>query len=168
MKVLSKLPPRPNAVIVIIQHMDNHFSAGMARWIDEQTPLQVQIAQAGQKPEAGIAYVAGTDDHLVLDKTGCFDYVQEPEDYPYRPSVDVFFNSAVAHWPNRMIGVLLTGMGRDGASGLLSFYNRGMLTIAQDEQSCAVFGMPKAAIALNAASKVLHIDHIGQAIGDAL
>jgi len=166
--VLSKLPDRPNAVIVIIQHMDNQFSSGMARWIDEQTPMRVEIAREKQKPEAGVAYIAGTDDHLVLDKNGRFEYIREPEDYPYRPSVDVFFNSAVANWPNRMIGVLLTGMGRDGAGGLLSFYNRGMLTIAQDEESCAVFGMPKAAIALNAASEILHIDDIGDAIRDAL
>lgn len=167
-KVLSKLPEKPNAVIVIIQHMDNQFSAGMARWINDQTPMPVEIARARHTPEAGIAYIAGTDDHLVLDSNGRFKYISEPEDYPYRPSVDVFFNSAVANWPNRMIGVLLTGMGRDGAGGLLSFYNRGMLTIAQDQQSCAVFGMPKAAIALHAAGRVLHIDEIGDAIREAL
>lgn len=167
-KVLSQLPKKLNAVVVIIQHMDNQFSAGMAKWIDEQTPVHVEIAREKYRPEAGKAYIAGTDDHLILDKNGCFAYIKEPEEYPYRPSVDVFFNSAVAHWPNRLIGVLLTGMGRDGASGLLSFYNRGMLTIAQDEASCAVFGMPKAAIALNAASRVLDIDQIGKAIKDSL
>ena len=113
-------------------------------------------------------YIASTDDHLIIQPSGLFDYTAEPVKYPYRPSVDVFFESAVANWPHQMIGVLLTGMGRDGANGLLSFYNRGMLTIAQNEASCAVFGMPKAAIALNAAQKILPVDDIGNAINQAL
>ncbi len=167
-EVLSKLPDKPDATIVIIQHMDVQFSQGMAQWIDDQTRIKVEIARPYAKPQKGKAYIAGTDDHLILNKAGCFEYISEPVDYPYRPSVDVFLESAVTHWPNQMIGVLLTGMGRDGASGLLSFYNRGMLTIAQDEESCAVFGMPKAAIALNAAKKILHIKDIGDAINEAL
>ncbi|MCW9014458.1 MAG: chemotaxis-specific protein-glutamate methyltransferase CheB [Gammaproteobacteria bacterium] len=166
--VLSGLPQKPNAVIVIIQHMDVQFSKGMARWIDEQTDIHVEIAKAGLKPKTGIAYIAGTEDHLILNQNGCFDYTPDPVDYPYRPSVDVFFESAVTHWPNELIGVLLTGMGRDGANGLLSFYNRGMLTIAQDKDSCAVYGMPKAAVELNAATKVLPIDDIAAAINKAI
>lgn len=167
-KVLSKLPVKPHAVIVVIQHMDKQFSEGMAKWIDEQTRIKVEIAQANQLPQAGVVYLAAGDDHLVLNQSGNFDYTAEPVNYPYRPSVDVFFESAVANWPNSMIGVLLTGMGRDGANGLLSFYNRGMMTIAQNEESCAVFGMPKAAISLNAAQKILHIDDIGDAINNIL
>ncbi|MBI3188800.1 MAG: chemotaxis-specific protein-glutamate methyltransferase CheB [Gammaproteobacteria bacterium] len=167
-KVLAKLPVKPHAVIVVIQHMDKQFSDGMARWIDEQVRIKVEIAQASQVPEAGCVYLAAGDDHLVLNKSGLFEYTAEPVNYPYRPSVDVFFESAVANWPNQMIGVLLTGMGRDGANGLLSFYNRGMLTIAQNEESCAVFGMPKAAISLNAAQRILHLDDIGDAINDLL
>ena len=166
--VLSGLPQKPNAVVVIIQHMDNQFSEGMAKWIDEQTDIHVEIAQPGSKPKAGMAYIAGTDDHLILNQNGRFDYTPDPVDYPYRPSVDVFFESAVNYWPNKLIGVLLTGMGRDGASGLLSFYNRGMLTIAQDKDSCAVYGMPKAAVELNAAKKVLPIDDIAEAINQAI
>ncbi|MDQ1363340.1 MAG: Chemotaxis response regulator protein-glutamate methylesterase [Pseudomonadota bacterium] len=166
--VLARLPENPHAVIVVIQHMDKQFSEGMAKWINEQTRIHVEIAQPNQKPKPGVVYFAAGENHLVLKKSGHFDYTAEPVDYPYRPSVDVFFESAVTNWPNKMIGVLLTGMGRDGANGLLSFYNRGMLTIAQNEESCAVFGMPKAAIALNAASKILHINDIGDAINDAL
>ena len=167
-KVLSKLTPNPHAVIVVIQHMDKQFSAGMAKWIGEQIQIKVEIAAINQKPRPGVVYMAASDDHLILQPSGLFDYTAEPVKYPYRPSVDIFFESAVTNWPNKMIGVLLTGMGRDGANGLLSFYNRGMLTIAQNEESCAVFGMPKAAIALNAAQKILHIDDIGDAINQAL
>ena len=167
-KVLSKLKPDINAVIVVIQHMDKRFSAGMAKWIDEQIKIKVEVASVNQKSKPGVIYVAGSDDHLILQPSCLFNYTAEPVEYPYRPSVDVFFESAVTNWPSKMIGVLLTGMGRDGANGLLSFYNRGMLTIAQDEASCAVFGMPKAAIALNAAQKILPIDDIGDAINQAL
>jgi len=167
-KVLSKIKADTKATFVVIQHMDKEFSRGMVKWIDEQTELKVEIARENKKPLPGIIYCASTNDHLILKNNGCFEYTKNPEDYPYRPSVDVFFESAIAHWPNKMIGVLLTGMGKDGANGLLSFYNRDMLTIAQDEESCAVYGMPKAAKDLNAAKKILHIDDIGDAINKAL
>ncbi len=166
--VLSKLNPEIHAVVVIIQHMDNQFSRGMVKWIDEQTDIKVEIAKDDHKPESGIVYIAGTDDHLILKENGRFGYTPEPVDYPYRPSVDAFFESAITHWPNKIVGILLTGMGRDGASGLLSLNNRGMFTIAQDEATCAVYGMPKAAIELNAASKILPIDKIGDAINKAI
>ncbi len=166
--VLSKLKPDIHAVVVIIQHMDNQFSRGMVKWIDEQTDIKVEIAKDDHKPESGIVYIAGTDDHLILKENGRFGYTPEPVDYPYRPSVDAFFESAITHWPNKIVGILLTGMGRDGASGLLSLNNRGMFTIAQDEATCAVYGMPKAAIELNAASKILPIDKIGDAINKAI
>ena len=167
-KVLTRLPESIDAVIVIIQHMDNQFSEGLVKWLDEQTNIRVEMARSKQIPQSGMAYVAGTSDHLVLTKEGRFEYTADPKDYPYRPSIDVFFESAVAHWPNQIIGVLLTGMGRDGANGLLSLHNRGMLTIAQNEASCAVYGMPKAAAKLNAAQEILHIDDIGPAITEAI
>jgi len=167
-KILSKLPKGLHSAIVIIQHMDIQFTEGMVDWINKQTGLKIEIAKPKQKPKPGIIYVAGTNDHLVLLKDSSFAYTVEPEKYPYRPSVDVFFESALTHWPNEIIGVLHTGMGRDGASGLLSLYNRGMLTIAQDQKSCAVFGMPKAAAEMNAASKILPIEKIADAIIDAV
>jgi len=160
LKILSQLPKDTDAIFVIIQHMDNQFTQGMVQWLNEQTSISVEIARNSQKPVSGHVYMAGTNDHLIINKNGCFEYIHEPIDYPYRPSVDVFFESAVSSWPNKLIGVILTGMGRDGANGLLSFYNRGMLTIAQTQQSCAVYGMPKAACELNAVSIELDIDDI--------
>jgi two-component system, chemotaxis family, response regulator WspF len=166
--VLSKIKPDIHAVVVIIQHMDDQFSRGMVKWIDEQTDIKVEMAKDNQKAEVATVYIAGTADHLVLKNNCRFIYTPDPVDYPYRPSVDAFFESAVTYWPNKIVGVLLTGMGRDGASGLLSLKNRGMFTIAQDEATCAVYGMPKAAAELNAASKVLPIDEIGDAINKAI
>jgi len=162
--ILKKLPKKTAAIWVIIQHMDHQFSQGMAQWLDEQTSINVEIAIDNQIPKPGHVYFACSNDHLIINKYGRFEYTDIPVDYPYRPSVDVFFESAVTHWPNKLIGVLLTGMGRDGASGLLSLYNRGMLTIAQDRSSCAVYGMPKAAKKLNAVSIELDIHKIADEI----
>jgi len=162
--ILKNIPADFGAIFVIIQHMDNEFSEGMAKWLDEQTSLPVAIAKPEQIPQVNHVYMAGTNDHLIINSSGRFQYTAEPVDYPYRPSVNVFFESAVSHWPNELIGVLLTGMGRDGANGLLSFYNRGMLTIAQDQNSCAVYGMPKAACELNAVTIELDINDIAQYI----
>ena len=162
--VLKKLPTNSKAIFVIIQHMDNEFSQGMADWLNEQTDIHVQIAKNHTIPQAGQVYMAGTNDHLIVNSAGIFQYTDEPKDYPYRPSVNTFFDSAVTNWPNKLIGVLLTGMGRDGANGLLSFYNRGMHTIAQNEDSCAVYGMPKAACELGAVAIELDINDIAEEI----
>ncbi len=162
--ILKTLPVNTRAIWVVIQHMDNQFSQGMAQWLDAQVDINVEIAINKQVPKPGHVYIACSNDHLIINKTGCFEYTDIPVDYPYRPSVDVFFESAVTHWPNKLIGVLLTGMGRDGANGLLSFYNRGMLTIAQDQKSCAVYGMPKAANELNAVRVELDIEKIADEI----
>lgn len=162
--ILKQLPTNTRGSFVIIQHMDDDFSQGLANWLNEQTDIPVEIAQPHTRPMPGHAYMAGKNDHLIIDKEGYFAYTHEPANYPYRPSVNAFFESAVAHWPNRLIGVLLTGMGRDGANGLLSFHNRGMLTIAQSQQSCAVYGMPKAACEMGAVTKQLDINDIAAEI----
>lgn len=163
-KVLSALSPNPGAAIVIVQHMDQQFSAGMAKWLDDQLALPVHIATEGTTPLVDHVYLACTNDHLVLDAQQLFHYTEEPKDYPYRPSMDIFCETVLSHWPGPIVGVLLTGMGRDGANGLLSLKNRGMRTIVQDESSCAVFGMPRAAIALNAADEIHPVEDIGNAI----
>lgn len=162
--ILSELDPELPAGMVIIQHVDAEFAASMASWLDEQTKLKVRLAQSGDRPRQGEVLIAGSRDHLVLKRDGRFDYTAEPRDYVYRPSVNVFFESAAAHWRNKLVGVLLTGMGRDGANGLLSLRQHGMPTIAQDQHTCAVWGMPKAAVALGAAQYVLPLAEIAAAI----
>lgn len=162
--ILSQLNAELPAAMVIVQHVDPEFSASMAQWLDGQTSLRVRLAEPGDRPTRGQVLIAGTSDHLILKRNGRLDYTNEPRDYVYRPSVNVFFESAAAHWRNQVVGVLLTGMGRDGASGLLSLRQHGMPTIAQDQQTCAVWGMPKAAIALGAAQQVLPLDEIATAI----
>ncbi len=163
--ILSRLDSDLPAGVVVIQHVDPEFSAGMANWLDGQTDLKVCIAQPGDRPSRGKVLIAGTGDHLVVQRNGRLAYTPEPRDYVYRPSVNVFFESAAEHWRNKIVGVLLTGMGRDGANGLLALRQRGMPTIAQDQRTCAVWGMPKAAVALGAAQHVLPLDQIAAAIG---
>ena len=150
------------AGIVIVQHVNQQFTAGMADWLNRESRLPVRLAVEGDTPEAGTVLLAGRDDHLCFKSSGRLGYAAEPKDYVYRPSVDVFFHSICRHWPGQAIGLLLTGMGRDGAAGLKAMRDQGCHTIAQDQASCAVFGMPKAAIALNAAVDVLPLSRIAQ------
>ncbi|KVE38423.1 chemotaxis response regulator protein-glutamate methylesterase [Burkholderia sp. TSV86] len=159
-ELLKRLPENFPAAIVIVQHVDQAFAIGMAQWLDSYTRLPVHIARQGSAPQRGEVLLAATNDHLHLMPRGLLGYTRYPEETPYRPSVDVFFQSVVDHWKGDAIGVLLTGMGRDGALGLKSMRTKGYYTIAQDEATCAVYGMPKAAAAIGAAVSVLPLDRI--------
>jgi two-component system response regulator WspF len=163
-EVVSRLPQKPGAPIVIVQHVDAQFASGLVDWLSSQTKLRVVLAQAGRSPEPNVVFVAGTNDHLVLADDMTFRYVPEPRDNPYRPSVDVFFRSLADAWIGKGVAVLLTGMGRDGANGLLALRKAGWHTIAQDKATSVVYGMPRAAAEMNAASEVLPIEKIAAAI----
>ena len=159
--VLQALPADFPAPIVIVQHVDEKFSGELALWLDRQCALEVRLAQNGDNLSPGRVLIAGSNNHLILTSNNRLDYTPDPIDQAYRPSVDVFYASVAEHWTGEVVGVLLTGMGRDGAEGLLTLKNKGMYTIAQDEQSCAVYGMPKAAAQIGAAEKILSLDDIG-------
>ncbi len=158
--ILSKLPVGFGAAVVVVQHVDAHFSAGLVSWLDRQLALPIRVAQAGDVAEAGMILVAGRNDHLYLTANRTLAYKKDPIDYPYRPSVDVFFNSLADYWIGRGTAILLTGMGRDGAKGLGELRSRQWQTIAQNRESCVVYGMPKAAAELHAASDILSPDEI--------
>ncbi|HEC17877.1 MAG TPA: chemotaxis response regulator protein-glutamate methylesterase [Gammaproteobacteria bacterium] len=158
--VLRDIPRDFALPVVIVQHVDAHFASGLAEWLSTVSPLPVRLACEGDRPVGGTILLAGSDDHLVLQKDGTLGYSAEPVDIPYRPSVDVFWHSLDNFWQGEIIAVLLTGMGRDGAKSMLSLRQSGAFTIAQDRQSCAVYGMPKAAVELGAAVKVLPVESI--------
>lgn len=166
--LLRDLPKSFSAAVVIVQHIDRQFAPGMAEWLHQSSALPVRLAVEGEMPSAGVVSLASTNDHLVLRETGRFAYTAEPREYVYRPSVDVFFDSVMRFWRGPVVGVILTGMGRDGALGLKTLRNQGHHTLAQDAASCAVFGMPKAAIALDAAMEVVPLASIGARIGQLL
>jgi len=160
-RIVSFLPANFCIPLVIVQHVDSQFAQGLANWLDDQTPLRVRLAQEGDLPSPGTILLAGRDRHLVFANSHRLSYVAQPVDFSYRPSVDVFFNSIRQHWLGDVLGVLLTGMGRDGAQGLLGLRQEGHHTIAQDQASSAVYGMPKVAAELQAATEILSLDHIG-------
>ena len=159
-EALSLVPAGCTAAIVIIQHVDKYFTQGFASWLGEKTSIPVELAREGERPQAGRALLACTNDHLVIAPDITLRYTPEPKDYSFRPSVDVFFSSLAANWPAVGAAVLLTGMGRDGAAGLLSLRRKGWHTIAQDQATSLVYGMPKAAAELNAAKEILPLGSI--------
>jgi len=163
-EILTRMPVKLGAAIVIVQHVDVQFANGLAEWLDGQTGLKVALAGEGAHPDVNTVFVAGTNDHLVLGPDFAFHYTSEPKDYPYRPSADTFFLSVKSHWTQKGVAVLLTGMGRDGARGLLALRKAGWHTIAQDEKSSVVYGMPRAAAELGAAAEVLPIGSIADAV----
>jgi len=163
--VLSALPKTYRGTIVVLQHVDAQFAVGMASWLGEQIALPVDVAKEGDTLAPGMVVLAAGDDvHLTLGAAGLLRYVRADADATrraYAPSIDVFFESVAAHWRGPAVGVLLTGMGRDGAQGLRAMRDAGAVTIAQDQASSVVYGMPKAAAELAAASEILPLGHIG-------
>ena len=115
-------------------------------------------------PTAGEVLVAGSNDHLQIGHARRLTYTPHPADYPYRPSVDVFFCSLAACWPSRGVAALLTGMGSDGARGLLQLRQAGWMTLAQDQASSIVYGMPQAAVQLGAACQALPLSRMAPVI----
>jgi len=165
--ILARLPGDFPAALVLVQHLDVQFVAGLADWLGQQTPLKVRAAREGETPKPGTVLVAASSDHLVFKTRRVLGYTPQPHDQLYRPSVDVFFESAARWWPDGLVGVLLTGMGKDGAIGLKKLRESGHLTLAQDQATSAVYGMPKAAAALGAATEILPLEAIAARLVEA-
>ncbi|BAZ08964.1 response regulator receiver modulated CheB methylesterase [Calothrix sp. NIES-4071] len=162
--ILSKLPANFNAAIAIVQHVDAQFSSGLVEWLNQQSKLPIRLAVTGDSLQKGTVLVAGTNDHLYLKPDLTLSYTKDPIKYPYRPSVDVFFKSLAQNWKRKGTAILLTGMGKDGADGLGALRKQGWHTITQDKASCVVYGMPKAAVELNAAIEILAPDDIASSL----
>jgi len=163
MSIIKTLPEDFSGAIFIVQHISSGFAKGFAHWLDLESHIPVRLAETGDVPTVGTALVAPTDCQMILDNGGV-KIVDAPAVNCCRPSIDVFFESLALRRGGDSVGLLLTGMGRDGAHGLLQLKENGALTIAQNEESCVVFGMPKAAIALNAADEVLPLDIIPETV----
>ncbi len=164
--ILSGLPQDFPAAVVIVQHVDARFAEGLANWLSRDSALPVRTAREGDRPIPGSVLLAATNDHLRLISSVRVGYTSEPSDQPYRPSVDVFFASVCTHWAGEAVGVLLTGMGRDGAQGLKTLRDKGHYTIAQDQATSTVYGMPKAAASLGAAVDILPLERIAPRLVD--
>ncbi|HEY9705108.1 MAG TPA: chemotaxis-specific protein-glutamate methyltransferase CheB, partial [Allocoleopsis sp.] len=158
--ILTSLPGDFPIPIICIQHISEGFLQGLVDWLNPRCKLHIKIAQNGELPQPGNIYFAPEQKHLELDLYGKFAYSSSPPLGGHRPAVTITFNSVAKIYKTGVIGVLLTGMGRDGAEGMRNIYNSGGLTIAQDELSCVVFGMPKEAIALKAVNHILPLSAI--------
>lgn len=153
--ILSQLPADYPHAVLCVQHISKGFLGGLVEWLDAQCAVTVKIGRTGEKPRGGTVYFSEEDRHLELDARGNLLFSQLPPVSGHRPSVTTLFESMARRCGARGTGVLLTGMGTDGALGLVAMSRAGALTIAQDEASCVVFGMPRQAIALCAAKLVL-------------
>ncbi len=162
--ILAKWPADFPAAVVVAQHIGADFAASLASWLAESCKLTVRTAIDGDRPRAGLVLVAQTDDHLLMRPDGTLGYAKEPTGNPFRPSVDVLFQSLGRHWQRPSVAVLLSGIGRDGAQGLLDLRRAGWHTIAQDRSSSVVYGMPQAASELKAAAEVLAVGDIAAAV----
>jgi two-component system chemotaxis response regulator CheB len=162
-KVLESLPELP-VPIVIVQHMPVGFTAAFAQRLNSHLPLPVREATQGERLHPGVAYVGPAGQHFLLTRSS--DHLEvnlsdEPSDTSHRPSVDLLFQSAAKVVGSRAVAVLLTGMGRDGAEGLAELAAGGAHTVAQDEATSIVYGMPRVARELEAARDILPLDAIG-------
>jgi two-component system, chemotaxis family, protein-glutamate methylesterase/glutaminase len=168
--VLARLPASTPGT-VIAQHIPPEFSRAFAGRLNESCAMEVREARDGDAIRPGLALIAPGDFHLTVRRAGGRFYVNVktgPRVCYQRPSVDVLFHSAAEAAGGRAVGVILTGMGNDGAQGMLRMRQAGARTIGQDEASCVVFGMPREAIALGAVEQVLRLDRIAEAIVQAV
>jgi len=159
--VLKMLPKDFPAPVCICQHISHGFTEGLAQWLGSESPLKVVEASDGEEMAPGHVYIARSGSHLVVRSKGRLVLDPSPPVRGFKPSCDVLLTSAAESFGTRVLGVILTGMGRDGARGLKEIRERGGRTIAQDKASCAVYGMPKEAVRLGAAEEVLPLEQIG-------
>jgi two-component system chemotaxis response regulator CheB len=160
--VLQALGPDLDVPVLVVQHMSMGFLSGMVRWLDVTCPQSVRLAEHGDQPTGGTVYVAPEDYHLLVTRAGKLALTKTPPVGGFRPSANTLFESAAQCYGSDAAGVVLTGMGDDGAVGLAALRGAGASTIAQDEASAIVYGMPRAAA--GAAERVLPLIAIGPAV----
>lgn len=167
-ELLGALPPDGPVAVVVVQHIAPGFETGLAEWLDGALPWDVHVAHEGEPLHPGSARLAPAGSHLVVG--GNHTLHLDPRPFGggggHRPSADVLFASCARTAPERTVGVLLSGMGADGAAGLLALRLAGGFTMVQSEASCAVFGMPRAALACGAAELALAPAALGAAIAE--
>ena len=164
--VLTGMPPNAPGILVV-QHMPANFTTSFAERLNDLSAMTIKEAKDGDSLVNGVALLAPGNYHMLLKRSGARYYVQVkkgPLVHHQRPAVDVLFHSVANYAGSNAIGVILTGMGADGARGLLKMKQAGARTVAQDEKTCIVFGMPKEAIKLGAAEKVVSLNSVGKTV----
>jgi two-component system chemotaxis response regulator CheB len=169
LSVLSALPADLPQAVLVVQHMAEGFIGGLASWLDQLVPLSVRVGESGRRLEPGTVTIAPSGGNLLIQDHRLRVLVTPPEPGQFHvPGIDATMASVAHALGPDAVGVLLTGMGRDGAAGLLAMRGRGAFTIGQDEATSAVYGMPAAAAALDAVDQQLPVDAIGPALCEIL
>jgi two-component system chemotaxis response regulator CheB len=163
-EILAHLPRNLPVPLLCVQHISEGFMQGLVDWMAEKCSLKIVIAATGIQPQPGTAYFPREGTHLLVDAQGRLECSNAPHNEGHRPSISVTFNSLARFYGRNAMGVLLTGMGRDGVDGMRAIAQVGGTTIAQDEESSTIFGMPKEAIAANAARYVLPLTKIAPVV----
>jgi two-component system chemotaxis response regulator CheB len=162
--LLGAFPANPPIPILVVQHISRGFDQGLADWLDGVAGPIVRLAEHGERLQPGVVIVAPHDVHLGVAQGGTVVLSQEDPIGPHRPSATFLFRSAAKVYGRRALGVILTGMGNDGAEGLAELHRAGGHVIAQDDETAVVAGMPRAAVALGAVDEILSLDEIGAAM----
>lgn len=163
-KLLSGLPGSFPLPVVVVQHISFGFVKGLAEWLNDACQVRVKVAEQGERLQAGTVYIAPDECHLQVDRFNKISLSSADPVGGFRPSVTPLFQSVAHSYGAAAIGVILTGMGSDGAAGMLAMKQAGALNLAQDEATCVVFGMPKEAIALGAVQHVVPLDKMAAMI----
>jgi two-component system chemotaxis response regulator CheB len=158
--LLTTLGNSVNIPIIVVQHIDPNFSESYANWLNNHSPLNVQIAKNNQIASAGGVYIAPGGSHMIITENYQIKLVDDKNGSLHIPSID--------NLKNRGIGIILSGMGRDGAIGIKSIYDKKGVTFAQDKESCLVYGMPSEAIRLNGITQVMNPENIGKRVLEIL
>lgn len=161
LEVLKDLPRNFPLPVVIVQHMIAGFTEGLAEWLNNLCEIVVKEAKAGERLAPGVAFIAPGGYNLTINSIGMVILKEIPEHSIYQPSVDEMMKSVSKVFQEKIIGVILTGMGKDGAEGMKEIKKWGGYTIAQDESTSIVWGMPKVAIDLNCIDRILKLSDIG-------
>jgi len=164
MNILQSLTNQYPVPILVVQHVSRGFGAGLAEWLDGELAIKVVLAEEGKVPEPGFVYIAPDDYHMEMHANGTIHLHQGTAFRGLRPSANYMFESLSKYFGKQALGIILTGMGDDGAGGMLHLYQSGGLTIAQDRHSCVVYGMPKEAISKGGIDVVLNPGQINNAL----
>ncbi len=164
LKILQRLPEDFPCGIVIVQHITSGFLSGLVDWLKKECKIRVKIGEDAEEIRPGVAYIAPDNFQMRIEQGARISLSDEPANGGHKPSGDVLLESVARTYGKGSVGAILTGMGRDGAMGMKAIKESRGRTIAQNEKSCAVFGMPNAAIEMNVIDKVLPLERIAEEI----
>lgn len=161
-EILCRLPVGFSVPVLVVQHISAGFLPGMVEWMQRACEVKLRIAKPGEPAEPGAVYFAPDEVHMEIDGRGIIRFSNEASEHGVKPSVSVLFRSVAASYGAAAVGVLLTGMGKDGAQELLLPRQKGARTVVQDKSSCVVFGMPGEAVRVGAPQWVLQPGEIAR------